>query len=118
VGLRVQRLEPLVGLAVGLRAGGEVGDPHVVGEAGVGELLGVALAVQHDLDRVAVGVLGEVEPERLQPRAARAAAGLDVGELLLLPVAGLDGLEVDRQRGARRGAAEAAGPGRRAPGRR
>ena len=53
----------------------EVGDADAVGEARVLELLGVVVAVEDDLDRRAVAVLGEVEAEALQcaRRASRCA---------------------------------------------
>ena len=52
-----------------------------MGEAGRLQGVPVETVVQHDLDVVVAGVLGEVEPERLQQPLVRSGGGVHRDEL-------------------------------------
>ena len=59
----------------------QVGDADVVGEAGAGERRQVGGGVQHDLDVVVAGVLGEVQAKGAEPVLVLAGRGVDRDEL-------------------------------------
>jgi hypothetical protein len=103
-GPRVRDITPVVPL----RTGRQVRDPDVVAEARPPQRASVGPAVQHDLDRILVAVLGQIEPERLQAGLVGTRARTDVDHLHRagLPLCNLR--EADRQLGACGVAAEAA----------
>ena len=59
----------------------QVGDADAVAESGATKGASIATAVQHDLDRVGVAVLGQIEAEPLQTLLVRPAAGDHVDHL-------------------------------------